>query len=183
MLKNLSVSKRGRNTNALRSIVSFYSSDKQTQQIIQHDLIVFTTIGEIMKKLMMIAMFALVSVNANAKFSLDRDYLKLVKCLVKNRGDVTQCLKYLNEDTARSAGIVQMTQRGNGNNEAECKEDAVSKVESSILYECERQNDAACSLSGEVRYNNDLADNPAVTIGGLSGKKKTCSATGYAKPN
>jgi hypothetical protein len=135
-----------------------------------------------MKKLIAASLFTLVlSSNVHAKVNMK--YVKLIQCLMSRGGEVTECLNYLDDETARHAGIVRQTSQGSGNNRDQCKSDAIAKAERGALYRCEKETGKQCALSGQTIYNNDLQDNPSVTIGGLSGNKKLCTATAYAKSN
>lgn len=140
-----------------------------------------------MKKLIMVGIlsFTFCSVSHAGLVSgfTSKKVILLLKCLASNQGDPAKCLDYLDDDTAKSAGIFTYTRQGKGDNLDECKQDAISAVESGLLIECEKKNSRTCNQVGATKFNNDLKDNPSVTVGGLSGKRKKCSATAYAKPN
>ena len=71
---------------------------------------------------------------------------------------------------------------GRGDSVSECEQNARQAAEDAAVFKCTQDFGRSCTvISGRTRITRPPSNNPATTIGGLSGKKLICSASAAAQ--
>ena len=72
--------------------------------------------------------------------------------------------------------------RGDSNDRGQAESNALVSAKQNALAECQRLSGSPCVMFTEAYITSPASENPAVTVGGLSGGKFTAKAQASAKP-